>query len=70
MYLHLDWIYQQGKGPSDNPEGVAMFANISTKELFEMNTTYTREWLADKTHSGKQALVMQPGAELTTRGAW
>lgn len=47
-----------------------MFANISTKELFEMNTTYTREWLADRAHSGKQALVMQTGAELTTRGAW
>jgi len=47
-----------------------MFANISTKELFEMNTTYTREWLADKGHTGKQSLVMETGAELTARGAW
>jgi hypothetical protein len=47
-----------------------MFASISTKELFEMNTTYTREWLADKGHAGKQALVMQTGAALTARGAW
>lgn len=47
-----------------------MFANISTKELFQMNTTYTREWLADKNHAGKRALVVQTGAELTARGAW
>lgn len=47
-----------------------MFTNISTKELFDMNTTYTREWLADKNHAGKAALVMQTGAELTARGAW
>lgn len=47
-----------------------MFASISTKELFEMNTTYTREWLADKDHAGKRALVMRTGAELTSRDAW
>lgn len=47
-----------------------MLANISTKELFQMNTTYTREWLADKDHEGKKSLVMQTGAELTARGAW
>jgi len=47
-----------------------MFANISTKTLFEMNTTYTREWLADKDNAGKRAAVMQTGAELTARGAW
>jgi len=47
-----------------------MFANISTKELFEMNTTYTREWMSDRDHEGKKALVMQTGAELTARGAW
>ena len=47
-----------------------MFANVSTKELFEMNTTYTREWLADKNHAGKVALVIATGEELTARGAW
>jgi len=47
-----------------------MFANYSTKELFEVNTTYTREWLADKEHAGKRRLVMETGAELTARGAW
>ena len=51
-------------------EEAAMFANISTKTLFEMNTTYTREWLADKDHAGKRTLVLQSGAELTARGAW
>jgi len=47
-----------------------MFANISTKELFQMNSTYTREWLADRANKNAEAAVMASGAELTARGAW
>ena len=69
--MYIDYEHKaRGTAPAASPEGVAMFANISTKELFEMNTTYTREWMADKDHTGKRQAVINTGAELTARGAW
>ena len=47
-----------------------MFANITTAELFAINSTHTREWLADESNEHAKKAVMATGAELTARGAW
>jgi hypothetical protein len=68
VWIHLDWVHQQGNGPSDKPEGVAMFANISTKTLLAMNGQYLREYQANPTEANLAA-VIQSSTELSNRGA-
>lgn len=45
-----------------------MFANISTRELLEINKTYLREYRAEPTEA-KLAAVVRSSEELSRRGA-